>query len=97
LAVVTAADRPRRYETRTETRFERAYPESVAVEEYRIAPEGSGSLVHYTVRFVTTPGTGSPFMRLLTALLEPVTAPRTAKSNFRNVLRYAEKYAGVAA
>ena len=97
LAVVTAADRPRRYEVRTETRFERAYPAAVAIEEYRIEPEGTGSLVHYTVTFVKTPGTGTPLMRLLSALLEPVTAPRAAKSNFRNMLRYAEKHAGVPA
>ena len=35
--------------------------------------------------------------RILSALIEPVLAPRAAKSNFRSVLRYAEKYAGVAA
>ena len=97
LAVVTAADRPRLYEVRTETRFERAYPEAVAIEEYRIEPEGTGSLVHYTVTFVKTPGTGTPLMRLVLAFLEPVTAPRAAKSNFRNMLRYAEKHAGLPA
>jgi hypothetical protein len=95
LATVTAADRPGRYEVRTESRFERAYPDAVAVEEYRIESEGTGSLVHYTVTFVKTPGTGKPLMRLLLALLEPVTAPRAAKSNFRNMLRYAEKHAGL--
>jgi hypothetical protein len=97
LAVVTAADRPHRYETRSETRFERGYPDAVAIEEYRIEPLGIGSLVHYTVTIVKTPGTGTVLMRLLSALLEPVTAPRAAKSNFRNMLRYAEKHATVTA
>jgi len=95
LAVVTAADRPRRYETRTETRFERAYPDAVAIEEYRIEPQGAGSLVHYAVTIVKTPGSGTLLTRLLLAVLEPITAPRVAKSNFRNMLRYAEKHAAV--
>ena len=97
LAMVTAADRPRRYETRSETRFARAYPDAVAIEEYRIEPEGTGSLVNYTVTIMKTPGTGTPLMRLLSALLEPITAPRAAKSNFRNMLRYAENHAAVIA
>ena len=97
LAMVTAADRPRRYETRSETRFERAYPDAVAIEEYRIEPEGTGSLVNYTVTIMMTPGTGTPLMRLLSAVLEPITAPRSAKSNFRNMLRYAENHAAVIA
>ena len=95
LAVVTAADRPYRYETRSESRFERAYPDAVAIEEYRIEPEGTGSLVHYMVTIVKTPGTGTFLMRLLSALLEPLTTPRAAKTNFRNTLRYAEKHAAV--
>jgi len=97
LAAVTAAERPHRYEMRTETRFERAYPSAVAIEEYRIEPSATGSLVHYTVTFVKTPGTGTPLMRLLSAVLEPVTAPRIARGNFRNTLRYAEKYVGASA
>ena len=91
--VITAAERPRRYETRSETRFERAYPEAVAIEEYLIEPEGTGSLVHYTMTIVKTPGTGAFLMAALSALLEPVMVPRAAKSNFRNMLRYAEKHA----
>ena len=93
LAIVTAADRPRRYEIRAESRFERAYPDAVAVEEYLIEPAGTGSLVHYRATILKTPGTGTLLMRLLSAVLEPVMAPRAAKTNFRNMLRYAEKHA----
>ena len=93
LAMVTAADRPRRYEIRAESRFERAYPDAVAVEEYLIEPAGNGSLVHYRATIVKTPGTGAFLMAALSALLEPVMVPRAAKSNFRNMLRYAEKHA----
>jgi len=93
--LVTAADRPRRYETRSETRFERAYPDAVAIEEYLIEPEGTGSLVHYTMTIVKTSGTGAFLMTLLSALLEPFVTPRAAKNNFRNMLRSAEKQAAV--
>src|SRR5437899_2335567 len=95
-AVVTVADRPRRYETRSETTFARAYPAAVAVEEYRIEPEGTGSLVHFRMMISRTPGTGAFLTRVLSAILEPLLTAGAAKRNFRNTLRYAEKEAGLA-
>jgi len=95
--LVMAADRPRRYQTSSEMTFERAYPDAWAVEEYLIEPQGDGSLVRYTMRVATVPGTGAFLFGLLNALLEPFVAPNGAKRNFRNTLRYAEKHAEVSA
>jgi hypothetical protein len=96
-AVVTAADRPGRYQTRSETTFERAYPDAAAIDEYVIEPDGDGSLVHYTSTIIKIPGTGAPLLGLLTSLLEPLLVPGAVKRNFRNTLRYAEKHAEVTA
>jgi len=93
--VVTAADPPRRYELRSETTFARAYPTATSVEEYRIEPDGAGSLVHYRMTLNRTPGTGTFLMRALSALLEPLLTPGAVKRNFRGTLRYAEKEAGI--
>jgi len=92
-AFITAADRPRRYQTRSETTFERAYPDAGQIDEYTIEPDGAGSLVHYSVTITRIPGTGAPLLGLLTGLLEPLLISGAAKRNFRNTLRYAEKYA----
>ena len=92
-ALITAADRPRRYQTRSETTFERAYPDSATIDEYVIEPDGDGSLVHYSVTIIKVPGTGAPLLGLLASLLEPLLVPGAAKRNFRNTLRYAEKHA----
>jgi hypothetical protein len=94
-ALITAADRPRRYQTRTETTFERAYPDSVTIDEYVIEPHGDGSLVHFSVTNIKVPGTGATLLGLLSSLLEPLLAPGAAKRNFRNTLRNAEKHAQV--
>jgi len=96
-ARITAADRPRRYQTRSETTFERAYPDSATVDEYLIEQDGDGSLVHYSVTIIKVPGTGAPLLGLVTSLLEPLFVPGAAKRNFRNTLRYAEKHARVTA
>ena len=95
--IVIASDRPRRYQTSSQTKFERAYPDAAAIEEYRIEPDGTGSRVHYTMTFLKTPGTGAFLTRLLSDLLEPLVAAGAAKRNFRNTLAYAEKHAGMKA
>ncbi len=94
-ALVTAADRPRRYQTRSETTFERAYPDAAAIDEYVIEPDGDGSVVHYSVTIIKVPGTGAPLLGLLSSFLEPLLVPGAAKRNFRNTLRYAERHAQV--
>jgi hypothetical protein len=96
-AFITAADRPRYYQTRSETTFERAYADASQIEEYTIEPDGAGSLVHYSVTITRIPGTGAPLLGLLTSLLEPLLISGAAKRNFRNTLRYAEKHAEVTA
>jgi polyketide cyclase/dehydrase/lipid transport protein len=96
-AVVTAAERPRRYQTRSETTFERAYPDAAAIDEFVIEPDGSGSLVHYSATIIKVPGTGATLLGLFSALLEPLLVPGAVKRNFRNTLRYAEKHAEVTA
>lgn len=95
--LVTAADRPRRYETRSETTFERAYPDATEVAEYVIEPDGDGSLVRLSVMIIKVPGTGAFLLGLLSALLEPLLAPSAVKRSFRDTLRYAEKHAEVTA
>jgi len=94
---VIAAERPRRYQTRSETQFARYYPDAALIEEYLIEPEGSGSRVQYTITILKTRGGGAFLTRVITAMLEPLLAGGAAKSNFRNTLRYAEQHAGVAA
>jgi hypothetical protein len=96
-ALITAADRPRRYQTRSETTFERAYPDAATIDEYVIEPDGDGSLVHYSATMIKVPGTGAPLLGLLSSLLEPLLVPGAVKRNFRNTLRYAEKHAEVSA
>ena len=93
--MITGADPPHRYETHSEMKFERAYPDSVATEEYRIEPEGTGSRVHYKMTLTTVPGTGALFTRVLSAILTPLVTPGAIKRNFRGTLRYAERHAGV--
>jgi len=95
-AFVMASDRPHRYRIRSETKFERAFPDAASIEEYRIEPAGTGSRVHYTMTIVKTPGTGAFLTRLVSALLEPFVTARAAKRNFRETLGYAEKHAGMA-
>ena len=92
-ARVTAAERPRRYQTRSETSFERAYPDAASIDEYIIEPDGQGSLVHYSITIIKIPGTGAPLLGLFSSLLEPLLVPGAVKRNFRNTLRYAEKHA----
>jgi len=94
-ALVMVSDRPHRYQIRSETKFERAFPDAVSIEEYRIEPDGTGSRVHYTMTIMKTPGTGAFLTRLVSALLEPLVTARAAKRNFRETLRYAEKHAGM--
>jgi Polyketide cyclase / dehydrase and lipid transport len=94
---VTAAERPRRYQTRSETQFARYYPSAAAIEEYLIEPEGTGSRVHYTMTLLKTPADGAVLTRLITSLLEPLLGGSAAKRNFLNTLRYAEQHAGVTA
>ena len=94
---VIAAERPRRYQTRSETQFARYYPTFAGIEEYVIEPEGTGSRVHYTLTLLKTPAAGAFFTRLITGLLEPLLGGSAAKRNLMNTLRYAEKHAGVTA
>ena len=94
-AVVIMADRPYRYATRSVTRFARALPTATALEEYRMLPEGTGSLVHYSVEITKHPGTGHWLTRTVNALLEPLLGKRALRKNFRDVLLNAERHVGV--
>jgi hypothetical protein len=92
--VVLAAERPRRYQIRSETQFTRYYPDAVLIEEYVIEPEGTGSRVKHTITALKTPASGAFLVRVITALLEPLLAGGATERNFKDTLRHAEQHAG---